>query len=113
MANFGPDKVFCPNFQIAISQEHLWVRSWNFQSFHISMIPTNGAKMKKFLRGKGVMPWMIWYGIAQKPHPPQKKTKKQQVFSTSMPETSESNCFYSMIGFSWSLYSHAIYLWCG
>ena len=49
MADFGPDKVFCTNFQIAISQEPLRVRSWNFQSSHISMIPTNGAKMKKFL----------------------------------------------------------------
>ena len=26
MANFGPDEVFCPNFQIAISQEPLGVR---------------------------------------------------------------------------------------
>ena len=48
MANFGPDEVFCPNFQIALSQEPLGVRNWNFQSFHISMIPTNGAKIKKF-----------------------------------------------------------------
>ena len=47
MADFGPDNVFCPNFQIAISQEPLGVRSWNFQSFHISVIPTNGAKMMK------------------------------------------------------------------
>ena len=48
MANFGPDTVFFPNFQIAASQEPLGVKSWNFQSSHISMIPTNGAKMKKF-----------------------------------------------------------------
>ena len=39
MANFGPDQVFCPNFQIVISQESLGVRSWNFQSSH---------KIKKF-----------------------------------------------------------------
>ena len=49
MADYdGPDKVLCPNFQIAISQEPLWVSSWNFQSFQISMIPTNDPKMKKF-----------------------------------------------------------------
>ena len=48
MADFGPDMVFYPHFQTAISQEPLGVRSWNFQSSHISMIPTNGAKMKKF-----------------------------------------------------------------
>ena len=48
MADFGSDKVFCPDFQIAISQEPLGVRSWNFQSSHVSMIPTTGAKMKKF-----------------------------------------------------------------
>ena len=48
MADLGPDKVFCPNFQIAISKELLGVRSQNFQSFHISVIPTNGAKLKKF-----------------------------------------------------------------
>ena len=47
MVDFGPDKVFCPNFQIAISQKPLGVRNWNVQSSHISMIPTNGAKMKK------------------------------------------------------------------
>ena len=48
MADFGPDNVFCPNFQIAISQEPLGVRNWNLQSSHISTIPTNGEKMKKF-----------------------------------------------------------------
>ena len=48
MADLGPDNVLCSNFQIAISQEPLGVRSQNFQSFHISMIPTNGAKMTKF-----------------------------------------------------------------
>ena len=48
MVDFGPDKVFYPNLLIAISQEMLGVRSRNFQSFHISMTPTNGAKMKKF-----------------------------------------------------------------
>ena len=48
MADFGLDKVFCPNFQIAISHEPLGVRNWNFQSSHISMIPTNDTKMKKF-----------------------------------------------------------------
>ena len=42
LADFGPNKVFCPNFQVAISQEPLGVKS-----FHISMISTNGAKMKK------------------------------------------------------------------
>ena len=47
MVDFGP-KVFCPNFQIVISQESLGVRGWNFRNSHISMIPTNGAKMKKF-----------------------------------------------------------------
>ena len=64
MADFGPNKVFCPNFQIVISQEPPAVRSWNFQSFHIWMMPTNGAKNEEILRGKGVMPWRIWYGIA-------------------------------------------------
>ena len=48
MVDFSPDKVFCPDFQIAIYQEPLGVRGWNFQSSHISMMPTNGAKMKKF-----------------------------------------------------------------
>ena len=48
MTDFGSDKVFSPNFQIAIYQEPLGVRSSNFQSSHISMISTNGAKMKKF-----------------------------------------------------------------
>ena len=48
MADFGLDKVFCPNFQIVIPHEPLEVRNWNFQSSHISMTHTNGAKMKKF-----------------------------------------------------------------
>ena len=48
MADFGLDKVFCPNFQIVISQEPLGVRSRSFESPHSSMIPTNAAKMKKF-----------------------------------------------------------------
>ena len=48
MTDFGSDQVFSPNFQIAIYQEPLGVRSSNFQSSHISMISTNGAKMKKF-----------------------------------------------------------------
>ena len=48
MADFGLDKAFCPNFQIVIPQESLEVKNWNFQSSHISMIPTNGGKMKKF-----------------------------------------------------------------
>ena len=48
MVDFGLDKSFCPNFQGAISQEPVGVRSWNVQSFHISMIPTNGVKMKNF-----------------------------------------------------------------
>ena len=46
--DFGPDKVFCPNFQIALSQEPLGLRSRYCQSFHILMIPTNGEEMKKF-----------------------------------------------------------------
>ena len=48
MTDFGLDKVFCPNFHIAIYQEPLGVRSWNFQSSHVSMISTNGGKMKNF-----------------------------------------------------------------
>ena len=43
MMDCSPNKVFCPK-----SQEPLGVSSWNFQSFHISMRPANGAKMKKF-----------------------------------------------------------------
>ena len=39
MADFGPNKVFCPNFQIAISE---------ILGTKISMIPTNDPKMKKF-----------------------------------------------------------------
>ena len=54
MADFGSNKAFCPNFYIAISKEPLGFRSRYFQSSHISMIPTNGAKMKKNVRGKGV-----------------------------------------------------------
>ena len=38
---------------------------------------------------------------------------KKKLFSTSMPETGENFCFDLMIGFSWSLYSHAIFLWYG
>ena len=53
MVDFDPDKVLCPNFQIAISQEPLGIRSWNFQSSHISIIPTNNAN-EEILRGKGV-----------------------------------------------------------
>ena len=34
--------------------------------------------------------------------------KKTQIFSTSISETNESVCFYFVIGFPWSLYSHAI-----
>ena len=60
MVDFGANKVFGANFQIAISQEPLGVWSW---SFNISRIPTHKAKMKKS-SGKAVMPWMIWYGIA-------------------------------------------------
>ena len=48
MADFGSNKVLCANFQIVISQEPLGVRGWSFQSSHIAMIPTNGAKIKKF-----------------------------------------------------------------
>ena len=69
MADFGPDMVFYTHFQTAISQEPLGVRSWNFQSSHISMIPTNGAKVKKFWEvrvSSSKKNWMIWYGIAQK-----------------------------------------------
>ena len=65
MVDFGPDKVFCPNFQIAISQEPLGVRNWNFQSSHISMIPTNGAKMKKFWEVK--MSYPGWFDM-ELPH---------------------------------------------
>ena len=68
MANFGPDTVFFPNFQIATSQEPLGVKSWNFQSSHISMIPTNGAKMKKFwvvMVSSSSKTFTIWYGIAR------------------------------------------------
>ena len=52
MADF--DKVFCPNFQIVISQEPLGVRSQSFQSPHSSMIPTNVTKNEEILRFKGV-----------------------------------------------------------
>ena len=38
---------------------------------------------------------------------------EKKVFSTSISKTSENVCFYFMIGFQWSLYSHAIFLWCG
>ena len=69
MADFGPDRVFFPNFQVAISQGPLQVRSGNFQSFHISMIYTNKwCKNEKILRGKGVMPWMVSHGIAPDLH---------------------------------------------
>ena len=47
MTDFGPNKVFCPNFQIVISQEPLKLGAEIFR-VHISMIPTNGAKIKKF-----------------------------------------------------------------
>ena len=47
MADFGPNKLFRPNFQIAISQEPLRVRSWNFQSSHIAVIPTNELILKR------------------------------------------------------------------
>ena len=48
MADFGLDKVFCLNLQIVISQKPLGFRSEHFQSSHISMILTNGAKLEKF-----------------------------------------------------------------
>ena len=56
MADFGPDKVFCPNLQIVISQEPLGVRSWNFQSSHISYFNDTykWCKNEEILRGKGV-----------------------------------------------------------
>ena len=44
MVDFGANKVFGANFQIAISQEPLGVWSINF---NISRIPTHSAKMKK------------------------------------------------------------------
>ena len=49
------------NFQIAMSQEPLRVRSWNFQSFHIWMMPTNGVKMKKFWGVRVSCPG--WFGM--------------------------------------------------
>ena len=64
MADFGPDKVFCPNFQLAISQEPPGFRSWNLQSSHDFNDTYKWCKNEEILRGKGVMPWMIWYGIA-------------------------------------------------
>ena len=39
--------------------------------------------------------------------------KNQYHYSTSISETSENVCFYFVIGFPWSLYSHTIFLWCG
>ena len=39
--------------------------------------------------------------------------KNQYQYSTSISETSENACFYFMIGFPWSLYSHTIFLWRG
>ena len=45
MADFGPDKVFCPNF--TNSNISGATRSYKL-NFHISVIPTNDAKMKKF-----------------------------------------------------------------
>ena len=35
------------------------------------------------------------------------------MFSTSISETIENACFYFMIGFPWSLYSHTKFLCCG
>ena len=40
-------------------------------------------------------------------------TLKNRLFVASISETSENVCFYFMIGFPWSLYLHAIFLWCG
>ena len=51
MADFGPDKVFCPNFQIS-----------EFSYFNDTH---KRCKNEEILRDKGVMSWMIWYGIAQ------------------------------------------------
>ena len=62
MADFGPDEVFCPNFQIAISQEPLGVRSWEFSYFNDTY---KWCKNDEINRGKGVMPWMIWYETAR------------------------------------------------
>ena len=39
--------------------------------------------------------------------------KNHYQYSTSVSETSDNVCFYSMIGFPWSLYSQTIFLWCG
>ena len=33
MADFGPNKAICQNFQIVISQEPLTVISWKFSEF--------------------------------------------------------------------------------
>ena len=63
MTDFGPDKVFCPNFQIAISQEPVGVRIWNF----LLMMPTNGAKKKKLWEvrvSSSNKNWMVWSEIA-------------------------------------------------
>ena len=40
-------------------------------------------------------------------------TIKKRDFSTSISETSENFCFYFIIDFVWTLYSHAIFPWCG
>ena len=63
MADFGPNKVFCPNFQIVISQEPL-VFGAEIYSFHAMFQWYLGVKMKKFWEEVRVsMPWMIWYVI--------------------------------------------------
>ena len=58
MADFGPNKVFCPNFQIAISQEPLGVRSWNIRVLIFQFSYFNDTykwcKNEGILRGKGV-----------------------------------------------------------
>ena len=38
-------------------------------------------------------------------------TLKKEDFSISISETSENVCFYFIIGFLWSLYSHTIFIW--
>ena len=80
MAGCGPNKVFCPNFQIGFSQEPLRVRRWNFESFHISMIPTNGAKMKKFWEVRvSCLVDLIWNCPKIRP-----KTRFFAIFSSSV-----------------------------
>ena len=63
MADFGPNKVFCPNFQIAIS-EILGTKISEFSYFNDTY---KWSKSEEIVTGKGVKfwkNWMIWHGIA-------------------------------------------------